>query len=206
MQLLKKGQYVDLTGSHRVTMDNGAWEIIWRKGASAGALVCGFEVPKEVKRNDVSIPKGRVYVTFPLWTSESLQDLRKRKAKAEERATEALDRLKEAGRKMEAESNPLKKALYFRDACKAHEEIDYSGHRLYSAMPLDKDMIKMKEGLHLCSLGTVWTKTGGFLGGDQVLLGSAKVSKSDVEDLVERKVVTERELKTVAFDGLRPFE
>lgn len=59
---------------------------------------------------------------------------------------------------MVEETNPLMKALHFRNACKAHEDLDYSGYRSYQAMPIDKDMISLKDGLHLCSLGTVWTK------------------------------------------------
>lgn len=91
-------------------------------------------------------------------------------------------------------------------ACKAHEEIDYSGYRSYNAMPLERDMITLKNGLHLCSLGTVWTKKDGFFGGDHVLLGTASAMAGVREELNEKKAVTERELKAVAFDGLRPFE
>ena len=91
-------------------------------------------------------------------------------------------------------------------ACKAHEEIDYSGYRSYNAMPLERDMISLKNGLHLCSLGTVWTKKDGFFGGDHVLLGTASAMAGVREELMEKKAVTERELKAVAFDGLRPFE
>ena len=53
---------MDLTGTRYVSFEHGAWEMIWRRGAKAGALICGFDVPEEVKRNDASIPKGRVYV------------------------------------------------------------------------------------------------------------------------------------------------
>lgn len=37
--------------------------MIWRRNANAGALICGFDVPTEVTRNNgASIPKGRMYV------------------------------------------------------------------------------------------------------------------------------------------------
>ena len=119
---------------------------------------------------------------------------------------EALDRLRDATRKMEEESNPLMKAWHFRSACKASEDLDYSGHRNYQSMPLDRDMINLKNGLHLCSLGTVWTKKDAFFGAEHILLGSATASEGDRGELTQKKVVSERELKTVAFDGLRPFE
>jgi len=124
--------------------------------------------------------------------------------KAEEKAVEALDRLKDETRMMEETPNPLMKALHFRNACKAHEDLDYSGYRSYQAMPLDRDMIKLKRGLHLCSIGTIWTKKDGFFGSDHVLLGSATALPGDRGELVEKKVLSERELKPVAFDGLRP--
>ena len=37
-----------------------------------------------------------------------------------------------------------------------------------------------------------------------MLLGSASVSNGNRDELTEKKVVSERELKNVAFDGLRP--
>jgi hypothetical protein len=90
-------------------------------------------------------------------------------------------------------------------ACKAHEDIDYSGFKLYKAMPLQREMVHLKSGLYLCSLGTVWTKTDKLFANDHVLLGSAYVMASD-EEMIEKKIVNERELEPVVFDGLRPFE
>mmetsp|Transcript_20591 Transcript_20591/g.44724 ORF Transcript_20591/g.44724 Transcript_20591/m.44724 type:complete len:311 (+) Transcript_20591:364-1296(+) len=204
LELVKEGKFVDFTGSRSVSLEHGVWEIIWRRNAKAGSLICGFDVPEEVKRNDASIPKGRVYVTFPVWTQESLQDLLGRKVIAEEKAMEAMDRLKDENIKMEETTNLLMKAMHFRNACKAHEDFDYSGYSSYQSMPLERDMISLKNGLHMCSLGTVWTKKDGFFGGEHVLLGSASAEAGDRGELKEKKVVTERELKSVAFDGLRP--
>lgn len=206
LDILRPGKYVDVTGSKSVNLEHGVWEMIWRRNANAGALLCGFDVPTEVTRNGASIPKGRVYLTFPVWTQETLQDLRQRKAKAEEIAVECMERLKEETRMMEETNNPLMKAMHFRNACKAHEEIDYSGYRSFNAMPLERHMITLKNGLHLCSLGTVWTKKDGFFGGDHVLLGTASATAGVRKELIEKKAVTERELKAVAFDGLRPFD
>ena len=141
--------------------------------------------------------------TVPVWTEESLQDLRERKLVAEEKAVEAMERLKDETRKMAETSNLLTKALHFRSACKAHEDIEYSGYHAYKSMPLQRDMVSLKNGLHLCSIGTVWTKTGKFFGTNHVLLGSACVMAGDREELVEKKIITEHEPKFVAYDGLR---
>lgn len=205
LSVVRPGQFVDLTGTRLVGLEHGAWEMIWRKNAKAGALVCGFDVPEEVTRNAASIPAGRLYLTFPIWTQESLQHLRERAAKAGERAVEAMDRLEEEKRMMEDTPNLLLKALHFRNACKAAEDLDYTGHRQYQAMPLDRDMIALEDDLHLCSLGTVWTKgTEGFFGADHVLLGSARASAGERVTLTDKKVLVERKPRLAALEGLRP--
>ncbi len=73
---------------------------------------------------------------------------------------------------------------------------------MYNRMPLERDMIKLSGGLHLCSVGTVWTKKDGFFA-DHRLLGSASASPGEREK-PKKRVVSERELKSVTFDGLRP--
>merc|ERR1711862_1035221 len=174
LAIIQEGSFVDHTGKKCAKLLNGGWEMVWRKGAAAGALICGFSVPGEITRNLATIPRGQLYCTFPVWSSESLKDLRERKEKAEEKAVEAMDRLKEHTKQMEQTGNFLMKALHFRQACKAHEDIDYSGYSAYKSMPLERDMIRVNS-LNICSLGTVWTKTKGesFFGGKQILLGSA---------------------------------
>jgi hypothetical protein len=47
---------------------------------------------------------------------------------------------------------------------------------------------------------------GWLLWREHVLLGTATAMAGVRTELIEKKVVTERELKTVAFDGLRPFD
>ena len=128
--VVNQGKYVDLTGSKQVKLENPAWEMIWRNNANAGALICAFNLAEEVKRNDAALPKGRFYLTFPIWTTASLQDLRERKAIAEEKAVEAMARHENEVRMMQETNNPLMKALHFRNACKAHEDLDYSGYRV----------------------------------------------------------------------------
>lgn len=74
-----------------------------------------------------------VLQAFPVWTSDSLQDLRERKAKAEAKAAEAMDRFRDETQMMEEESNPLLKAMHFHNAWKACEDLDYSGFRSYNS-------------------------------------------------------------------------
>ena len=204
LSVLRNGEHIGMMGSNSIPFENGAWEMIWRKNASAGALILGFDAG-EIRRNEVTLPMGRVYITFPVWTSKTLQDLRIRKAAAEEVAMTAYDRQKAEVAKMETTGNLIAKAMHFRNACKAAEDIDYSGYRSYSVMNLHGNTVPLEGDLHLCGLGTVWTKKDSIFGAnEQILLGTASVALGKKEELKEKKVVTERELKRVAFDGLRP--
>lgn len=180
LEVVEEGKFVDFSGTRHATLSNGAWELVWRKGANAGALICGFDVPVAIERNDAKIPEGRLYVTFPVWNDSTLKDLRERKQVAEEKAVKAADRLKEHSEKMETTNNLIEKALHFREACKAAEEIDYSGYRSYRSMPLHREMISVNGGLNICTLGTVWTKKDAIFGADHVLLGSASAQAGDL--------------------------
>mmetsp|Transcript_25127 Transcript_25127/g.45469 ORF Transcript_25127/g.45469 Transcript_25127/m.45469 type:complete len:154 (+) Transcript_25127:307-768(+) len=145
-------------------------------------------------------------MTFPVWTDQTLQYLRERKIKSEEKALEALDRIKDTNIQLSQTTNPIHKAMHFRNVMKAHEDLEYSGYNTYNKMSLEqRDMIHLSGGLHLCSSGSsAWTKkdNGWFGGNNHVSLGSASVSQGEREEQ-EKKILTERELESVAFDGLR---
>jgi len=196
LSVLREGQHISITGSQSIPFDNGAWEMVWRQNANAGALIMGFDAG-EIKRNQVSLPLGRVFISFPVWTSESLQLLKERKAVAEEKAMEAMDRQKDEMFKMQQTGNLLEKALHFRNACKAAEDIDYSGYRSYSSMNLDMKTVPLEGGLHLCGLGTVWTKKDGMFSNQQVLLGTATAALGK-DDTEEKKAGSDRELKSLS--------
>lgn len=191
LTVLRQGSHIDMMGANTVPFSNGAFEMIWRRNASAGALILGFDAG-EVRRNKVTLPMGKVYITFPVWTTETLQDLRGRKAVAEKTAMEAYDRQKEEMAKMQQTNNLLAKAMHFRNCCKAAEDIDYSGYRSYQVMNLDVDTVPLEGDLHLCSLGTVWTKKDGMFGAnEQILLGTASVAPGKRDDSEQKNIVSE---------------
>jgi hypothetical protein len=41
--------FIGMKGKEYVQMERGGWEMIWKKNAMAGTLVCGFDIPKEVR-------------------------------------------------------------------------------------------------------------------------------------------------------------
>merc|ERR1711992_493509 len=96
-------------------MGGGAWKMNWRNDADSGTLLCSFDVVEEVRRNEASIPQGRLFVTFPVWTQETLKELRRRKSEAEERHWAAIDRIQDIVSKMEDESSTLGQARHLGD-------------------------------------------------------------------------------------------
>lgn len=66
LDLITKGKFIDLTGTRYANFEHGAWEIIWRKNAKAGSLICGFDVPNAISKSNqkdgAAIPQGRLYV------------------------------------------------------------------------------------------------------------------------------------------------
>ena len=72
--------------------------------------------------------------------------------------------------------NILKKALHFRNAVAATENMDNTGlHRLLD-IPSNNDVMEIGEELQLVRIGTVWTKSGPFRSNHQQLLGSATLA------------------------------
>ena len=57
LEVVEEGKFVDFSGTRRATLSNGAWELVWRKNANAGALICGFDVPVAIERNEAKIPE-----------------------------------------------------------------------------------------------------------------------------------------------------
>jgi len=185
LNLLEDGSFVDLTGKRTVELspDGSCWEMIWRKDAPAGALICAFDAPQEIRRNKALLPKGRFYMTLPVWTGASLEQGRQVKAKVIERASQYQKEKEEEMRIIAGTTNPLVKALHYRRAYAAAEKYFLSGISRMDEIPDDADVVRM-GGVHdllLCKRGTVWTKNIGFGGVERVLLGAAHASLEDQE-------------------------
>ncbi len=72
----------------------------------------------------------------------------------------------------------------------------------YQKMPLERDMIHLEADVHLCSLGTIWTKKEGWFA-DHVLLGSASVTEGIRNSLEKMGSVAEGK-EPAAIRNLHP--
>jgi hypothetical protein len=135
---------------------------------------CSFII-SQIKRNGASFPAGRVYLSFPVWTKESLIGAQafKRQVQATRRVFNAEKQ--EALAKMQTASNLLAKGMLYRAAAQAYEKAVNTPS--INHIPDDGELIELANGLCISKKGTIWNRDSG-LGSHQVL-GFATVSLSD---------------------------
>mmetsp|Transcript_14520 Transcript_14520/g.24191 ORF Transcript_14520/g.24191 Transcript_14520/m.24191 type:complete len:311 (-) Transcript_14520:384-1316(-) len=187
LDIVESGNYVTLDGSQSVPLTDGSWEIVWRYGNPAGSIIFAMRVSHDIKRNEATLPGGRVYVSYPLWTIEGIAEAREYVADVQNKAEQYKTERDDAINRAKDTANPLMKALHYREAFAAQERLDFSGIRTVEQqqVPDDSDLIAIGNSssgeddvdkrLLLCRQGTVWTKDGNFFGGEHELLGSSTV-------------------------------
>ena len=152
-------------------------EMIWRDNSSAGLIICGFHLHKDAVRNDATLTRGMIYMSWPVWSSDELQNQQKRKAKAEKKYnTFQLERDTQL-EKMNDTRNILQKALHFRNAAAATEQMDYTGLHYMVDIPSKDDVVEIGNGLQMVKSGTIWKKAGSVdsFRANHILLGSCTV-------------------------------
>jgi len=168
--------FVGMSGKKNVPLHHGCWEMVWRDNAPAGVIVCGFDLKESVQRNDASLEKGRIYMTFPVWTKEGLQEKQEYRRKVEAQVKLHKDAKKEAYQKIKETNNLIMKALHFRNAAEATENLSYVKTDSVAQIPLDKDVMALGDDIMITTEGTVWTKDEAIFGNIQhTLLGTATI-------------------------------
>lgn len=178
--------FIGMNGRENVLLEDGCWELIWRDGAPAGSLICAFDVPDDYVRNQATLTRGVVYLSFPVWTAEGLIDMQARKVDVMTRGEALLSDRDAELAKMQETDNILMKALHYRNAAEAVERFSLTGyHRFKEEVPDQEDVMPIHGGLLLTTKGTVWTKdkAGGlFFNKHHNLLGSAVVQNAADEE------------------------
>ena len=90
---LSEASFVGVGGKVTVPVRGGAWAIQPPKPPQKPALLrFWLEFPEEAKRNDVTLPPGRVFFTAPVWQEIELERGAEARKEARERAREKLKR------------------------------------------------------------------------------------------------------------------
>ena len=193
LEVLNEGEFVTMDGVQHLQVSKPTWEMIWKKDSMAGCIICGFELSKDYKRNEASatLPKGRIYFSFPIWTQDTLSRAQYEKDIILRRAQDCLTQKDIAMKKLEEESNPIRKALYFREACLAVEKYDINIKPISLAkqIPTMDDVIPIIQNGNSCNVrgsnsnnvpplfltknGLIWSKV--LPQGEQILLGTANI-------------------------------
>jgi len=177
LEVMSKGHFINLKGTQHVKMDKSCWEMCWRKDKPAGTLICGFDVPEEYRRNEAVLPKGEMYVSFPLWTKEGLKIGQKEKEKVQAELEGYLEERDEALRAFDETDNPIMKAFHIRNAFAATDKYNAVDHHTLGTIPMDHQVFPLQDDLFMTVRGLIWTKDWEFKrGGGHILLGSADVS------------------------------
>jgi hypothetical protein len=179
LNLVEEGSFISLMGKQFVKALNGCWELVWKENSPAGNLICGFEVPEDAKRNDAMLPKGKVYLSFPIWTKETLEQMQAEKERIMKLANQALAEKDEELAKMQETGNLLMKALHYRNAYAAAERYFMHPVSRMKLVPSKDEVIPFQDDLLVTTTGTVWTKT--FPNGKQKLLGAAVLKQAPME-------------------------
>ena len=176
LRILQEAHFVSLDGRKKVDLQDGCWEMIWRKRAPAGFFVCGFNIPEEVRRNDATLSRGRLYISFPIWSKEGLAESQAVKLRVSKDIEQQRQAQNKELAKMQNTSNLPMKALYYRNAAAALEKISNLGvNGPLNQVPMDDDVMPIQNGLLLCTKGTIWTKEQSVFGKEHVLLGVASI-------------------------------
>lgn len=183
IEVMNDGSFINMDGLQTVQLKHGVWELVWRDDGLAGLIICGFQLDQDARRNDAILPKGNLYLTFPIWSTKGLQEKQAEKQKAESkyRKYESERNLQLAN--LKGTPNLLKKAMYFRQAAKAVENMDNTGFHLMVNLPSEDEVLDVggdanDEGLlKMVKTGTLWSKTGSFRSNDgkQRLIGTASL-------------------------------
>jgi hypothetical protein len=115
---------------------------------------------------------------------ESLEEQLALKRNAQKRGSELLQKKADALLQYTTEPNLFKKALHYREALAAAENYSFMAH--YHIVPEKAETSILQDDILLSTKGTVWTKKDGgmFANHRQVLLGSATIRPSTIEDEV----------------------
>ena len=174
LDLISEGQYINMLGVQKVQMNKGCWEMCWRKDKPAGTLVCGFEVLNDYQRNEAVLPKGEIFISFPLWTKEGLKIGQEEKRKVEVQLERFLEERDEALVKFEETENPLMKAFFLQSAFAALEKYNSVDHHTMEIIPMDHQVLPIQDDLLLTTKGLIWGKD--ISSGGHILLGYANVA------------------------------
>jgi hypothetical protein len=161
-QIRSHGRFISMSGMQEVHFDKGCWEMVWLENKPAGSVVCGFDIARDVARNGAKLPSGHIYLSFPVFTRETLHTAKAKKLKHETLFLKYSNLQMEELEKMKMTRNLIKKAVHFRNAVGANEKASIMRTNAYENVPTSEDdILYIGDELILCKNGVVYHEDGG---------------------------------------------
>lgn len=176
---VQDGYFVSMAGSETVKSSKGCWEIIWKDGAPSGSILCGFEIDRDYKRNDATLPKGTVYVSFNTWSSEGLKQAQDIKQRSTKRANNAKLKKDEEIAKMIETNNVIQKVRHYYNALSATEVYMKQPTARMEVVPSSDEVIHFEGDMYVSTKGQVWTRNHPT--GNPIILGTARMDSASKE-------------------------
>mmetsp|Transcript_7605 Transcript_7605/g.8765 ORF Transcript_7605/g.8765 Transcript_7605/m.8765 type:complete len:298 (+) Transcript_7605:107-1000(+) len=153
------GTFVSVKGTQTVKLEHGCWEMTWIMGRPSGSILCAFELAEDVTRNDAKLHAGRLYMSFPVFTEQGLEEMRLKKSNYELTYKKHSDKQQEELEKVNVTSNLFMKAVHFRRAVAANEKASLMRTNAYDHIPSNNDdLISLGDGLVLFKKGSVFSQ------------------------------------------------
>lgn len=171
------GHWIGLGGKNNPKFDpnSAGWELVWRDEQPAGYLVCGMELLEDASRNAAKLGKGKLYMNFPVWTKDRLDEFRLHKIRTEETSRQYRIERDEELEAYKNSKNVFAKAIHLRNAFQAVENLSLQPTSTMARVPNESDVIEIRPDLFLSKFGTVWTDKRDFLLPKAVHLGAATI-------------------------------
>mmetsp|Transcript_29322 Transcript_29322/g.70711 ORF Transcript_29322/g.70711 Transcript_29322/m.70711 type:complete len:285 (-) Transcript_29322:288-1142(-) len=176
LDFVEDGKFVSMAGVKHVRGTKGAWEVVWKDDAPAGSLLCGFELPESYSRNEATLPEGCIYLSFPVWTKETLDDMQDEKHRILTKASEFQKEKFRELEKINETNNVFEKIWCYRNALAAAEKYGLQPITRANLVPESNGVIPLNDEFLVTTTGTIWTKKPN---GHQVKLGSATLKLAE---------------------------
>eukprot|EP00523_Entomoneis_sp_CCMP467_P006934 CAMPEP_0168732394 /NCGR_PEP_ID=MMETSP0724-20121128/7749_1 /TAXON_ID=265536 /ORGANISM="Amphiprora sp., Strain CCMP467" /LENGTH=311 /DNA_ID=CAMNT_0008779413 /DNA_START=178 /DNA_END=1113 /DNA_ORIENTATION=+ len=163
LDIVRNGHVIDLTGLRSIPFRDGTWEMAWKDGRSHGMVVCSFDLPEAVTRNDNKVEPCRMFIEFPIWTQQGLEEDQAYKRVMEARRHENDVAKTEYMMQYQQESNLFKKMQLYHAALQAMERNTLTPRCEY--IPEPGQTVELNDNLVLTKQGTVWMRRSGGGGG-----------------------------------------
>mmetsp|Transcript_19043 Transcript_19043/g.44364 ORF Transcript_19043/g.44364 Transcript_19043/m.44364 type:complete len:298 (+) Transcript_19043:107-1000(+) len=199
VEVVQEGYTVTREGLKNTRLMNGCWEMVWKEGAPAGSILCGFEIPETIRRNSASLPQGPLYFNFPVWSRSGLTFWQEKKLEVDQERAKFKHVQTREFQMYRNSQNLLEKAVHYKKALDAAEKCMYvaANNPHFDRIPAEAEVMPIGDDLVMGLNGALWTHKS-------AMFGKTKVEHLGKVCVVQRPDEKRRPTETTLNENLRP--